>query len=231
MHRPVYCTKFTEVELLNISSLRAHELFRVTLPGGRQVAVDITRQQFGWKEFVSPWEEYMKHRVLRIVSIRERGIHEDDKLPSSADFKTHTKALNQFDKVMGECIDEALRARDMTAKWVSSALREQIDKDYGGLSELLALDKSNFFTAQESIVVGAEGMFAQNLAAFERRQDHRIFVFFVGEEFELYVALGEEFCKKMQKVWFTEEEYKRHKNSPATIRSIWKKRWDQGGKN
>ena len=47
---------------------------------------------------------------------------------------------------------------------------------------------------------------------------------------KFFVALGKDLCEKLQKVWFTEEEYERHKDSPATLRSVWSERWDQAMK-
>lgn len=100
--------------------------------------------------------------------------------------------------------------------------------NYGGLLKFLAPHKSDFAAAEESIVAKAEAMLAQNIAAFELRQDHKIYV---DEDLtKTYVALGKDFCQKLQKVWFT-EEYKELRESPATLRSIWKSRWGEAMKN
>jgi len=228
-HRPVCFIEGPEAdpELLHISSMCSHQLFRVTLPGGSQVAVDITRQQYGWKEFASPWEQYRKHRVCQFADIEELEISKDGELPPAVDLSTHEKALN-YGQAHVDVIDQVKRAKTMTAKWVACALREQIDRDYGGLSKLLALDGRAFVAAQDAIVAKAEAMFAQNIAAFGRRQDQRIFV---DEKSGIRVALGRDLCKKLEKAWFTEEEYEQYKHcSPGTLLRIWKQRRDKAMK-
>jgi len=210
------------IEGLDISSLWAHTLFRVTLPGGKQVAVDITRQQFGWKEFVSPWDEYVKHRVQNLpVPPRRQEISAHPTLPAPVDsLKTAFDQLKVFD---GAPDEQNRRAREMTAAWVASALEHQITNKFGGLEALLALGDGDFALARESIVAKANTMLLDNITAFERRQDHKLYV--TPDLMATRVALGKDLCQKLRNVWFTEEEYKRHKNSPSILGSIWLSRW------
>jgi len=111
----------------------------------------------------------------------------------------------------------------MTAAWVASALEHQITNKFGGLEALLALGDGDFALARESIVAKANTMLLDNITAFERRQDHKLYV--TPDLMATRVALGKDLCQKLRNVWFTEEEYKRHKNSPSILGSIWLSRW------
>lgn len=42
---------------------------RLTLPSGSQYAFDPTAAQFGWREYLAPWDEYFGRRVHQIDEI------------------------------------------------------------------------------------------------------------------------------------------------------------------
>ncbi|KAK7748421.1 hypothetical protein SLS62_008577 [Diatrype stigma] len=55
--------------LSEFNSLCSHEILRLTLPSGRQFALDPSAAQYGWHENLAPWEQYHQHRVDAISRI------------------------------------------------------------------------------------------------------------------------------------------------------------------
>jgi len=63
MSRPV---QIASQHFNEFSALNAHEVLKITLPGGAQFAVDFTGLQMGWRDTIVPWETYQRRHVHRI---------------------------------------------------------------------------------------------------------------------------------------------------------------------
>jgi hypothetical protein len=59
------------VHLNDFNSMDVHEVIRLTIETGGggylRFAFDPTGAQFGWQEYLVPWDEYVQHRVYQIV--------------------------------------------------------------------------------------------------------------------------------------------------------------------
>lgn len=73
---------------LRYNTLGPHVIVRLTLPSGLQYAFDPTAAQFGWKEYLAPWDEYARRRIHLIDMIGMFKPPSDTKVPNEGYVKT-----------------------------------------------------------------------------------------------------------------------------------------------
>lgn len=57
---------FGQTHRFRYNTLGPHVIVRLTLPSGLQYSFDPSAAQFGWKEYLAPWDEYARRRIHHI---------------------------------------------------------------------------------------------------------------------------------------------------------------------
>ncbi|KAK1763505.1 hypothetical protein QBC33DRAFT_598386 [Phialemonium atrogriseum] len=129
------------LEQEDVNSFRNHEIIRVALPSGVQAAIDPTGIQFGWRDYLTPWSAFARHRIHRIKEEAPcRSIHQDRVLP------TGPLGVSQTAWRGPTC---AARRRERESSNRSRLLGKRgMDGGYGGVSGLLRLKDSSFSKAR-----------------------------------------------------------------------------------
>lgn len=127
------------LEQEDVNSFRDHEVIRVTLPSVVHAAIDPTGIQFGWRDYLTPWSAFARHRIHRIKGEAPcRSIHQDRILP------TGPLGVSQTAWRGPTC---SWRERESSNR---SRLLGKGGKDggYGGVPGLLRLKDSSFSKAR-----------------------------------------------------------------------------------
>ncbi|KAI1386327.1 uncharacterized protein F4822DRAFT_431198 [Hypoxylon trugodes] len=70
-NRPI--VRFTVDDGIKSNMLQPHRVLRVTMKSGEQFAVDLACGRFGWEEYVTLWDHYMKERIFRVIRSDDLG--------------------------------------------------------------------------------------------------------------------------------------------------------------
>lgn len=137
-----HSVKNAEVALddFRYNTLGPHGVLRLTLPLGVQYVFDPSAAQFGWKEYLAPWDEYARRRIHLIEQaamletlvdtlVREAAITKPPGFPSIS-----------------------LRAKEGAAAELVNVLRAR----KGGRRAMLKLSDSQFEEAKKDLVKAME---------------------------------------------------------------------------
>lgn len=120
---------------LRYNTLGPHVIVRLTLPSGLQYAFDPTAAQFGWKEYLAPWDEYARRRIHLIDLAAAFEPPGDTKAPH----EDHTKPP-EFDPVF-------FRTKERAAAEIIKVVRAR----KGGLRAILKLSDGQFEEAKKEL--------------------------------------------------------------------------------
>lgn len=141
MDKPVHITHPDWDEL---NSVMNHEVLLATLACGEVVALDPTGIQFGWKENIAPWDSYLQHRISHLA---ERQVVPPMRPGSRFEVSANNMA--------GAGVTSS--ANSMLMEGVVLGLLPHIKKEFGGVSELLNLEKGEFNENRNAIITAAHG--------------------------------------------------------------------------
>lgn len=108
--------------------LRSHTVTRLNLSSGTRYAFDPTTAQFGWKEYLAPWDEYACRRTHRI----------DEIVPLEKVNDTQVPVLES--ELRSGTDPEVDRAKDVAAAELVKVLRAR----KGGLQAVVKLSGGRF---------------------------------------------------------------------------------------
>lgn len=113
----------------NMSAL--HTAALLTTRSGRDFVLDPTAAQFGWKEYLAPWETYDPCRIEFLQPPEVRKVHEPPRTPTKHTLRPRSEAgrSNWTSKVVAENILEIAEATFM---------------EKGGLDRVLQLPRVQF---------------------------------------------------------------------------------------
>ncbi|KAL2022251.1 hypothetical protein VTK56DRAFT_5861 [Thermocarpiscus australiensis] len=151
IERPVRPTRrgldLDDLSLDGLNSLNLHEISVVKLPCGVEMALDPTCAQYGWKENISLWSSYRKHRVLEVVE--RKPLKPEDPTSRIA------RAADGFGVLRNEMTDE-LSPMSLVVEKMVSKLLPQIKDRFGGIAGFLQLKETVFKGAQADVVAVAK---------------------------------------------------------------------------
>ncbi|KAK4452597.1 hypothetical protein QBC34DRAFT_27373 [Podospora aff. communis PSN243] len=201
---------------------RKHTVFLVTLPGDTKVVIDRTGAQYGWKEFLAPWDKYKQHRVLcslppTNLPFRPHGFQQRPYHPSNFEI-----VIDTFDPKRA-CCDQHHGSRPRLAVSLAQFLSHHIATNFGGPVRLLLQNHANFKAARRNIAAATKVWLAEKMEYFSRRDDFR---YYVTPSKQLDIAFGKT-CDILKEVWLSKEEYEEHKDDPDELWRIYRERWEK----
>ncbi|KAK4211908.1 hypothetical protein QBC37DRAFT_375564 [Rhypophila decipiens] len=233
MHRPVYSFIGTnpptleEIQIMDFNSTLAHEALRVTLVDGTKLVIDPTGRQFGWKEFLAPWDTYLPERVHNLVSEkgpenlvkREVSIYDGPSLQAELDRYSRARIHEDPDVVITDLSTTVNKA-------VAACLNMHAKRDFNGFKAFLSLSTNEFQAARQSMMDNAKTVLNGHVEWFRGRKDFRLYLNPHTVTMEHKVAFGEQLCQALEEVWISDDEYDELKDDPSRLDSLWRDRWD-----
>lgn len=87
-----------------------HVIYKVTLHSGEQYALDLTGAQYGWAEFILPWDVYEASRIHSIKEAVRFGQNQKEfrgglSKPCGRLLDFHNGLLDEFGRALDEAVD------------------------------------------------------------------------------------------------------------------------------
>lgn len=186
------------------SALALHHPLRITLPCGLQFAFDPTSAQYGWSETMAPWDVYMRHRAHQGI----RHINIKQPLPVSAT-EACKQAQHRRDIVWQTPLDQAVvfarltMLEHMAVNVVDTAAATWS----ASLDDIVSVVLTTVSNRDFEVFVGAMQRQLQIQICDLVRQaslGHRLFF---DEELNPHLTRSPAQCRKLEKVWLSEQEY------------------------
>jgi hypothetical protein len=150
MHKPVHISNGDWDEH---NALMGHEVFVATLSCGMAVVLDSTGIQFGWKEHITLWSSYKRHRVHQITDQKHLGPNSKGlgDLENGDNFK-----IIRLMGVVPPDLTSKDRKEQRLMETVVRSLESQINAHFGGVTAFLRL-KGREECGREAEYVGGLG--------------------------------------------------------------------------
>lgn len=176
-----------------------HSVFRLTLPSGLKFAFDPTGAQNGWEENLAPWDAYEQHRVHFIKHIRTLDAWGPERCKSELDRESLSNGELEVDMKISQ------QARIAFMAVVVDGYLE-LELPGKGMEELLhRLPDGRFETIRELLVKTV----MENLRRCQRNVDAGpTEKLYHGPDSQIYLTQNSKQFHSLQKVWFTEAEYR-----------------------
>ncbi|KAK3384023.1 hypothetical protein B0T24DRAFT_567122 [Lasiosphaeria ovina] len=190
----------------SFSTFPAHQVLRVTLASGRKVVLDPSGAQFGWREFMTPWETYNQHRVHAIL------------IESPYLIETPPETMLEKGLQTNAYGNDTLAFMTQMAEKVAAHLPS--------IAEASLLDPKSTGPAAEALrtsFVSQAKAFIDRLA--KHFEDSPAFKLYFTPSFGIQTTTGNprEYAA-FKKVWFTAHDYNRYKNRPQLLKAMWNAR-------
>ncbi|KAI1497227.1 hypothetical protein F5X99DRAFT_423703 [Biscogniauxia marginata] len=183
-----------------------HKVIRVTLHSDEQFVIDLTGQQFGWREVFAPWQPWASRRIAGNLQRHDYG--EIDRglayLIAKDNVISNTQGLRQI-AVGG--LARRLRLLNLPLLKVKT------------MSEALGLPEDRFGGAQAAILKLSKG--ALDLLALEVSQRNSTRLHF---DADLAIRAAGGHGDKLKEAWLSKEEYEKHKGDKNRLLAIWRER-------
>lgn len=196
-----------------------HEVFLATLPCGMTMALDPTGMQFGWKEHISPWSSYKKHRVHHITGQSYLGPNSNGLQDLQGKKDLEMMALMG---IVPPDLTSKDREEQRLMETVVRSLEAQIKERFGGVTEFLRLKGGDFATAQTAVVEAAKRgltMLADEINAGAEMRMIRV-PSPVGSSGGQKTGSGTEI------IWSKKRAKQIAGGDEVKLRRLWKARWD-----
>lgn len=176
-----------------------HLVFRLTLPSGLRFAFDPTGAQNGWQEYLAPWDAYEKHRIHFFKNIRTL----DAWGPEQRMSELNRESLSTGEYLVEMKESQRFRLAFMTVV-VEGCLRLKLPGR--GMEELLhRLPDDRFEAARQSLVKTA----VEKLRSYAKKIDTGpMEKLYHAPDYQIYMTQNSKQFHSLQKVWFTEAEYR-----------------------
>jgi hypothetical protein len=218
MHKPVHISNGDWDEH---NALMGHEVFLATLPCGMAVVLDPTGMQFGWKEHISPWSSFKKHRVHLVTGQKYLGPNSTGLQDPESMFGGNHEMMRMMGVVPELHFKDRKEQRLMET--VVLSLESQIKERFGGVTEFLRLKGGEFAAAQTAVVDAAKRgltMLADEITN--------------GAEMKMIrapsAASGSSDTQKsgsgVEIIWSRKRDKRIAGGDDGRLRRLWKARWD-----
>lgn len=176
-----------------------HSVFRLTLPSGLRFAFDPTGTQNGWQENLAPWDAYEQHRIHFIKNIRTLDAWGPERCKSELERESLSNGELEVD--MKICQQSRLA---FMAVIVDEYLKLELSGK--GMEELLhRLPDGHFEAVRKSLL----NTVTDNLTRCQRDVDAGpTEKLYHGPDSQIYLTRNAKQFHSLQKVWFTEAEYR-----------------------
>ncbi|KAK9413673.1 putative MYND-type zinc finger protein samB [Seiridium unicorne] len=125
-----------------------HAVVVIATASQTKMVLDFSGHQFGWSDWIAPWGEYKKHRVSEVEGRKKVTFYDpDESIPENLRFDKQNKRIETIRlDIMEHCTHK---------------LKAILDRDYGGLLEVLKLDDDAFDVAHGVIAERAHNFVEQ----------------------------------------------------------------------
>ncbi|KAM7201605.1 hypothetical protein V8F20_004833 [Naviculisporaceae sp. PSN 640] len=214
----------TVLEYSHFNSINRHKVIRISFTNGLQLAIDLSRRQFGWTEYLADWETYAEQRIYKTIDHFAMP-RRDPPRPDGLLMKTK---LDQYsrDHPVGIPYKVFPDLYDMVVQQLVSFLNSYVEGNYRGMGPFLSIEKENRFQdARKLLIKDVKQKLDVHANNFERLENFRFYL--DHRNMTHKVALGEELCRRLEKVWLSEAEYNQTGGNEGELRRLWETKWNQ----
>ncbi|CAJ2503419.1 Uu.00g108130.m01.CDS01 [Anthostomella pinea] len=204
VQRPVAMrTKRSSGEEYTFNTFMQHNLVRITLESGLQFALYFSCAQFGWHEYLSPWDEYERHRIHHIAYV--------------SPFATEglSAMLTQVRISDGDPATECQSAKDIVVLGLHQHLQTTTAR-FGGLGGFLGLEEG-FEEARTTLLAEARTFMDAKSRPLEQLPVYKLYF---DKDFNIAVTNDAETHNLLKKLWFPKEEFDQTSDNPPRLRRI-----------
>ncbi|KAK6069530.1 hypothetical protein SCUP234_10612 [Seiridium cupressi] len=194
------------------NAMHWHMVQVLVLESGRELALDLTCPQFGWKDFLVPWEDYYKNRVHKLMEI-------SSSTPEAVRKQLRIREIaSNFDRGYD---NEADRLRTEVAEHCALRLREWLESLYGGPEKFLGLDADDFPDERDSVISQAVLYIDQKVAELEDSKLFKLYFDFTPGRRKIHATRSHRVYDRLTAVWLTQEEYRRCGHDQDALDDVW----------
>ncbi|KAM0814013.1 putative MYND-type zinc finger protein samB [Seiridium cardinale] len=194
------------------NAMHWHMVQVLVLESGRELVLDLTCPQFGWKDWLVPWEDYYANRVHKLMEITSST-------PEAVRKQLRIREIaSNFDRGYD---NEADRLRTEVAEHCAVRLREWLESLYGGPEKLLGLDADDFPDERDSVLSQAVLYIDDKVAELENGKLFKLYFDFTPGRRKIHATRSHRVYNRLTDVWLTQEEYRRYGHDQDALDDVW----------
>ncbi|KAK0733234.1 hypothetical protein B0T26DRAFT_669656 [Lasiosphaeria miniovina] len=184
------------------SPFTPHQVLRITLACGRAVVVDASGAQFGWREVLSPWETYKRHRVHAVIG--------------EASHQVAAAMTASRGNPTGDFAHDASAIKALMAEKLAAYLLPMVaGADTFDLQDLSPKGRA----ARFELVTSAKAFIDKLARVLEKSQAFKLYF---AHDFRIQATSGNPFeYDGLKDTWFTPAEYSKYKRRPKKMKAEW----------
>ncbi|KAK0736243.1 hypothetical protein B0T21DRAFT_440479 [Apiosordaria backusii] len=177
-------------DCVEISGQAGHDVMVLALSSGREIVFDPTRAQFGWKEALTPWESYLKHRISTTHS---------EPPPMCTELAREVPGQIFQDRRR----DDLRNANLVLAEVVAQKIASLLGKRYGRVENALKLSEKEFLPLRAAVAASMK----RGLTFVAREMDGNTSESLPFASRNPLPAGTEEFCSTATMIWVQKAKY------------------------